>query len=77
MELQGRGRVRIGRLPWLPIHARMVHRLGHDYVGFIHVRLAGITVLPVIDAHAPPGLDQWPTGCGAGGPVIVRLTLAY
>lgn len=51
MELRGRGRVHIGRLPWLPIDARMYHRLGYDYVGLIRVRVAGLTILPVVDAY--------------------------
>ena len=48
--LEGHGRVRIGRLPRLPIRARMYHRPGRDYVGLIQVRVAGLPVLHVVDA---------------------------
>jgi hypothetical protein len=51
LVMEGRGRVRIGRLPWMPINIWMHHRLGRDYVGLIRVRPAGLTVLSVIDAY--------------------------
>ena len=57
MELRGRGRVHIGRLPCLPIDARMYHRLGQDYVGLIRLRVAGLTILPVIDAYVAEGFN--------------------
>lgn len=51
LAMEGRGRVRIGPLPWMPIRIWMYHRLGRDYVGLIRVRPAGLTVLSVIDAY--------------------------
>jgi len=55
LVLEGRGRVHIGPLPWLPIHARMHYRLGRDYVGLIRIRVAGLTLLRVIDAFVDKG----------------------
>jgi len=51
LVMEGRGRVHIGRLPWLPIDVLMYHRLGRDYVGLIRVRPAGVTLLSVVDAY--------------------------
>jgi hypothetical protein len=50
LVMEGRGRVHIGPLPWMPIGVRMYHRLGRDYVGLIRVRPAGVTLLSVVDA---------------------------
>jgi hypothetical protein len=51
LAMEGRGRVHIGRLPWMPIDVRMYHRLGHDYVGLIRVRPARVTLVSVVDAY--------------------------
>lgn len=51
LVMEGNGRVRIRPLPWLPVEVGMYHRLGHDYVGLFRMRLAGLTVLRVIDAY--------------------------
>jgi hypothetical protein len=47
----GTGRVRLGRLPWLPIDHRTVHRLGRDEVRDIRLRVGPIPVLRVLDAY--------------------------
>ena len=47
----GTGRVRLGRLPWLPIDHRTVHRLGRDQVRDIRLRVGPVPVLRVIDAY--------------------------
>jgi hypothetical protein len=45
------GRVRLGRLPWLPIDMRTLHRLGRDQVRDIRLRIGPVPLLGVLDAY--------------------------
>ena len=51
VALWGRARVRIGRLPWLPVRMLTRHRVGRDVASDIHITWYGRPVLEVIDAY--------------------------
>lgn len=51
IALWGRAKVRIGKLPWLPVRMLTRHRVGRDFASDIHVTWYGRPVLEVIDAY--------------------------
>ncbi|OGO58014.1 MAG: hypothetical protein A2Z32_06415 [Chloroflexi bacterium RBG_16_69_14] len=50
LVFEGSARIKRGRMPWIPIHARMHHRLGRDHVADMRIKLGPLTLLRVIDA---------------------------
>lgn len=51
VALWGRARVRIGRVPWIPVRMLTRHRVGHDFASDIHLTWYGRPVVEVVDAY--------------------------